>query len=350
MTAAQAEVGHQPPEIGCLSVRVRLTQIDGSLPSLALMKLAHWHRSQGDDVHFTRSVGRTLSESHYDRIYASVLFDFSAVRLARLRSAWPQAIVGGTGAGVHALKFAVEQVIGREYEHYDYSDYPEFEDSIGFTARGCRLNCGFCCVRAKEGRPRSVNTIPDIWRGPPWPRRIRLLDNDFFGQPREQWRARIGEIREGGFRVNITQGVNIRLIDDEAAEALASIQYRDTKFARRKLYTAWDNLKDELVFFRGVERLRCAGIPPTHLRVYMLVGYDRSETWDRIFYRFERMTAMGIQPFVMVKDRSRLDLRAFQRWANLGLYRIVRWSDYRPGKARIVNPSQEQNSGTPISA
>jgi hypothetical protein len=88
-------------------------------------------------------------------------------------------------------------------------------------------------------------------------------------------------------------------------------------------------LKDEAVFFRGVDTLRRAGIPPTHLRVYMLVGYDKDETWERIFYRFERMTALGIQPFVMVKDRSRLDLRAFQRWSNLGLYRIVPWAEYR---------------------
>lgn len=102
---------------------------------------------------------------------------------------------------------------------------------------------------------------------------------------------------------------------------------------RRKLYTAWDNLKDEHVFFRGVDRLQRAGIPPTLLRVYMLIGYDKAETWQRIFHRFERMTAMGSQPFVMVKDRARLDLRAFQRWANLGLYRIIPWAEYRaPGK------------------
>jgi hypothetical protein len=319
-------------------VRVRLTQVDGALPNLALMKLAHFHRSQGDDVRFTRSVDRDRFEPDYDRVYASVIFDFSAHRLARLRSTWPHALVGGTGAGLHCLRLTVEELIGSEYEHYDYGAYPDFRESIGFTQRGCRLNCGFCCVRTKEGRPRSVNTIANIWRGEPWPRKLRLLDNDFFGQPRGQWRARILEIRGGGFRVNITQGINVRLIDDEAAEALASIEYRDTKFRRRKLYTAWDNLKDEDVFFRGVERLQRAGIPPTHLRVYMLVGYDKSETWERIFYRFERMTAMGIQPFVMVKDRTRLDLRAFQRWANLGLYRIVPWSDYRaPGKTYSPN-------------
>lgn len=37
-------------------MNIRLTQIDGALPNLALMKLAHWHRSKGDEVTLTRQV------------------------------------------------------------------------------------------------------------------------------------------------------------------------------------------------------------------------------------------------------------------------------------------------------
>ena len=33
--------------------RVRITQLDGKLPNLALMKLSHWHKSKGDEVYFT---------------------------------------------------------------------------------------------------------------------------------------------------------------------------------------------------------------------------------------------------------------------------------------------------------
>ena len=54
-----------------------------------------------------------------------------------------------------------------EREAYDYSIYPEFTGSIGFTARGCRLRCGFCVVPRKEGKPRPINTIANIWRGEP---------------------------------------------------------------------------------------------------------------------------------------------------------------------------------------
>jgi len=185
-------------------------------------------------------------------------------------------------------------------------------------------------VPKKEGKPLSVNTIYHIWRGHNHKRQLHLLDNDFFGQPEDQWRARLDEIRTGNFAVCFNQGLNIRLITEATAEALSTVRYRDDSFKRRRLYTAWDNLKDEGVFFRGVDTLQRAGIQPRHLMAYMLVGYDPRETMDSVLYRFHRMTALGIRPYPMVYDRSKTVLRHFQRWANTGLYRAVKWEDYVP--------------------
>lgn len=304
---------------------VRITQIDGKLPNVALMKLSHWHKAQGDTVHVTRNLGRDLFDPAYDRVYGSAIFTcFGTERLARFMKAWPEAIVGGTGTTSFTT---VEQIIGvDEYEQLDYAGWPDFEHSIGFTQRGCRLKCKFCVVPTKEGKNRSTNTIAAIWRGDPWPRTILLLDNDFFGQ--QEWRARIAEIRAGDFRVCFSQGINVRMVTDEVAEALATIRYSDTKFSRRRLYTAWDNLRDERVFFDGVDRLEKAGVPPTNLMAYMLVGYDPLETWERIWHRFNRMVERGIKPYVMVYRQSRKDLKRLQRWANLGLYRIVPFGEY----------------------
>lgn len=47
-------------------MRVRLTQLDGKLPNLALMKLARWHRERGDDVHFTKRASRDMLEPGYN--------------------------------------------------------------------------------------------------------------------------------------------------------------------------------------------------------------------------------------------------------------------------------------------
>ena len=306
-------------------MNVRITQIDGKLPNLALMAISAYHRKCGDEIFFTRDVERGLFEPEYGAVYASCIFQFARNRLDRLLKSYPEAIVGGTGT---LTQRTVEEAIGDERE-LDYSLYPGFTGSIGFTQRGCRLACKFCVVPKKEGKNRSVRSIPEIWRGPGHPKNLHLLDNDFFGQPREQWRARIAEIREGKFRVCLNQGINVRLLDDEAAAALASIEYRDDQFQERRLYTAWDNLRDEQIFFAGIDRLEKAGIPPKNVMAYMLIGFDITESWDRIWHRFNRMIDRGIRPYPMVYDRKRTDLLSFQRWVLTGLYRIVKWDEYK---------------------
>lgn len=302
---------------------VRLTQLDGALPNLALMKLAHWHKAQGDSVHYTRNINPDLFEHEYDMVYGSAIFNFSSDRVARFREQWPTGLLGGTGSN---NTMTVEDLIGEEYEHYDYEGH-DVDYSIGFTQRGCRLKCGFCVVPKKEGKNRSVNVINSIWRGDPYPRKLHILDNDFFGQP--EWRERIQEIRDGNFKVCFSQGINVRLIDQEQATELATIQYRDTKFKERRIYMAWDNFKDEKVFFKGIDILENAGIPPKHVMSYMLIGYDPGETWERIWHRFNRMVERGIMPYPMVYDRTRKDLTKFQRWVVMGLYRIIPWEQYQ---------------------
>jgi len=316
---------------------IRVTQLDGKLPNLALMRLAAWHRARGDEIHFyrgDRGAERHLGEPQYARVYGSAIFKFSAPVVGKFREQFPDAIVGGTGTD---SALTVEQIAGDTAEQPDYAAAPPgFTASIGFTQRGCRLKCKFCVVPGKEGKPSVANTIHDIWRGEPWPKHIHLLDNDFFGQPREAWEARIAEIQIGGFKVCFNQGLNVRLIDEAAAQALASIEYRDDGFKRRRLYTAWDNLKDEKVFFRGVDTLEVSGIPPSHLMAYMLVGFDPAETWERIFHRFDRMVERGIRPYPMVYDQRRLDLKRFQRWVVTGLYRAVPFSEYDASKRASV--------------
>lgn len=313
---------------------VRLTHIDGKLPNLALMKLAKFWRARGTQIHFTKSVVRDMLEPSYSHIYGSAIFSTSADRVARFREQFPSAVVGGTWDVANNV--TVEDALGTpESEECDYSIYPRFDASIGFTQRGCRLRCGFCVVPRKEGKPRGVNTIASIWRGGPYPKHIHLLDNDFFGQV--DWRARVLEIIDGGFRVCLNQGINVRLIDDEAAEALGSLPYYDDQFKTRRLYTAWDNIGDEQRFFAGVDRLERYGVRPTHLMAYMLVGYDKRETWERLFYRFERMKDRGIRPYPMVygnKHRTlpgkyaQRTLGEFQRWVIRKAYNFVPFERY----------------------
>lgn len=333
---------------------VRLTQIDGKLPNLALMKLARFYRDSGNEIHFTKHVERDMLEPDYGYVYGSAIFSFSIDRVNKFRKQFPQAIVGGTYDITNNK--TIEQHLGiTENELYDYSIYPHFDSSIGFTQRGCRLKCGFCVVPKKEGKPRSVNTVYDIWRGNPYPKHLHLLDNDFFGQPREQWEARIDEIKTGGFKVCLNQGINIRMIDEDSAKALSSIPYYDDSFKVRRLYTAWDNLGDEERFFRGVDILENHGIPPSNLMVYMLIGYDKRETWERIMYRFEKMTVRNIRPYPMIygdryrtlslggynKRISHKQLWEFQRWVIRRYYELMPFDEFN-NNAKMRTPLQHE--------
>jgi len=305
-------------------MKVRLTHIDGKLPNLALMKLAHWHRGQGHEVTLARTPSPSMFEPSYDKVYGSAIFSWSAPVVQRLLDAYPEAIIGGTWTSLDQITVEAFLEVD-QYEHYDYSIYPEYQWSLGFTQRGCRLNCGFCVVPKKEGKPRSVNSIADIWR-PGTPRCIVLLDNDFFGQA--EWQERLAEIRDGDFKVSFNQGINVRMITPETATAIASVRYSDDQFKSKRIYTAWDNLGHERIFFDGLDRLNAAGIPSGHVMVYMLIGYKPGETMDEIMYRYGRLKDAGCKTYPMVYNNEDRNLKRFQRWVIRRYDELIPWEDY----------------------
>lgn len=313
-------------------MNILLCQLDGSIPNLALMRIAAHHRAQGDGVELRHGAAfyRGLFDSCPHRVYASAIFLKSRPLIERLRIEYPEAIIGGTGWN---MERTVESV-GISTTALDYSIYPRFRQSIGFTQRGCRLRCSFCVVPKKEGAMREEATIADIWRGDPWPRELLLLDNDFFGQPR--WRERISEIREGGFKVSFNQGINARFLTDEAAEAIASVDYRADDMKVKRIYTAWDNRKDEDRLFEGLGRLVKYGVKPDHIMVYMLCGYWPDETHADRDHRRQKLRDFGARPYPMPYVRTR-ELVGFQRWV-IGAYdKRFTWAQweaagYRPEK------------------
>ena len=63
----------------------------------------------------------------------------------------------------------------------DYTLYPEFDYSIGFSSRGCirtTTTCPWCIVPIKEGRFRRV-AHPSEWYNPAYSK-IVLLDNNIL--------------------------------------------------------------------------------------------------------------------------------------------------------------------------
>jgi hypothetical protein len=303
-----------------------LLQLDGKLPNLALMRLSAFLKQQGEEVEFRRissplMLERGFFDQRWTSVYASLIFERTRPIAERLRYIYPGAIVGGTGWD---RRLRLED-IGVTTQGLDYSLYPRYPHSIGFSQRGCRLRCPFCVVPTKEGPVTDERPISDIWRGDPYPRNVLLLDNDFFGAP--GWRRRIDELRVGKFRVCFSQGINARLLNDEAAAAVASVRYSDDDFQCRRLYTAWDNRKDEARLFAGLDALVKHGIKPREILVYMLIGYWPGETHQDRDYRRRRLREFGCLPYPMPYRRTP-ELVGFQRWVVRRADLCISWDEY----------------------
>lgn len=303
--------------------RTILIQLDGKLPNLALMRIAAEERRAGRDVELRDYPERQLWDTGRERVFASAIFTKSKPRAEAVLRHWRGAAVGGTGWSVSSR---LEDIGIETRGQLDYSIYPHWRSSIGFTQRGCRLQCPFCIVPRKEGKVTTEMTVGEIWRGEDHPREIVVLDNDFFGQ--KEWRDRVRELVNGGFRVNFSQGINVRFISNEAAEAIAACDYRDVGMQTRRIYTAWDNRKDETLIERGLERLFRHGVRPRHVMVYMLVGYWPGETEEDRLYRARRLRELGVLPYPMPYERTR-ELVGFQRWI-VGAYdKRIPWDAWK---------------------
>jgi hypothetical protein len=303
-------------------MNVRLTHLDGKLPNIALMKLSQHYKAKGDQVWFTRSEYRELFEPTFGRVYGSTIFTKTKDKIDAFKREFPEAIIGGTGSGSTQT---IEDVVG-QVGGLDYSIYPEFKQSIGFSQRGCRLKCKFCVVPSKEGRNRDEGSIKSIWRGDGHPKEIVLLDNDFFGQP--DWKDKASEIIDEGYKVNFNQGINVRLIKPEGAQWLSKMRYYDVQFKRRSIYTAFDNPRDERIFTRGMSTLTDAGIPPHRVVVYMLVGYWPGETLADVMDRFKKIINLGAFAYPMVYNDRDKELKKFQRWVVRRYYKFVPYEQY----------------------
>ncbi len=309
---------------------VLLLQLDGKVPNNALMRVAAHYQERGEDVVLRRAGNLTSVEPHFDdpawsQVYASLIFESTRPVATRVRQVYPEAIIGGTGWDVTS---ALENY-GIHTKRQAYEIYPLEQRSIGFTQRGCRLKCSFCVVPRKEGSVVEEQTIAQLWRGGKWPRELVLLDNDFFGQPR--WRSRIDEMIEGRFKVSFNQGINARMLDNETAAAIASVDYRDDSMKTKRIYTAWDNRKDERRLFAGLEALVRHGVKPDHIMVYILIGYWPGETTEDREYRRARLREFGARPYPMPFVRTQ-ELVGYQRWI-IGAYdKTIPWAEWRAAR------------------
>ena len=303
-------------------MKIGILQIDGGryldvpYPNLALMKISYYFKDKGDEVSWYEG---ELFAPTYDKIYASKIFNYSKMPTIPLNM-----VVGGTGIDFeNKLPYEIEN------SPVDWEIYPNIPFHLGFTMKGCRFSCKFCCVPKKEGKAFVYNGIEEILTNPSGGKNLMLLDNDFFGGA--NWRENIEAIKSLKLKVCFSQGINIRIITEEQAKLLSSVNYFNPKFKNKYLNFAWDRFKDEKIILKQIDRCINAGIPPHHMQFYVLIGFDTTPEQD--YYRVDILRKFGCKPFVMPYKKDDPYQKAFARYVNNRIiFNSCSWNDYKYNK------------------
>lgn len=193
---------------GQREMRVELIDVDGhNFPSLPLMKIAAWHKRQGDSVEWYNPLTAWLNPP--DKVYMSKVFTFTPDYQHPVNA--KEIIRGGTGYSYPDGGAELPEEI--EHIYPDYSIYFEQipdvkETAYGFLTRGCPRGCDFCIVEQKEGRAsRKVADLSEFWRGQ---KNIVLLDPNMFAC--KEWEGLSNQLINSGAWVDFSQGCDIRII------------------------------------------------------------------------------------------------------------------------------------------
>lgn len=262
---------------------------DAPRHNLALMKISAYHKAKGDEVLLNMPLVPC------DQSYASWLFTWSD---------WYKAdVVGGTGydGGITRLSAEIQS------QKPDYDLFPKLDYSLGYTWEWCPRKCPWCVIPMNKP-PREHHSIYRFIN--PRFSKICLLNNNTFSDPR--WRQTFLEIWDAGLEVIDQNGYDLRLLDEEKAEALKKTQFVGS------LYFSWDNIEDEAEVRRGLELIKRVGIKH-NMRIYVLVGYPEGQgIVESDIYRCQVIADYGITPYAMVYNNNSTDSRLwwFRRMCN----------------------------------
>ena len=286
---------------------------DAPKHNLALMKIAQWHNLNGDQINLNAPIFKS------DYRYASVLFE-------RNISHFRADEYGGPAVNDSSLNTEFETM----KPYYDL--YPNNDFSLGYTYRPCSNTCHFCKVPKMNHPDIDHHSIHDFYDARF--KKICVLNNNTFQDPK--WRETFEEIWDADLTVIDENGYDLRLIDDEKADAL-----RRTRFAT-PLHFAWDRMIDEPLIRRGLTAIGKHKMRSTSNGVYVLIGYDTTVEED--LHRCQVIDKFGLTPYPMPFIKNNYTKR-FKRFMNLHYYRNYKtikeaWENYQ--KIPLIKNTNKQ--------
>lgn len=311
-------------------MRVLLIDIDSTIPNLALMKIARWHKNHGDEVGF--------NIADPDKIYASVIFKKNKHKVDGLQMMYPNAEIdiGGSGYDIH--KKLPDEI---DMETPDYSIYPNNDRYFGFTSRGCIRNCYFCIVREKEGKFRHNvckygSSAHDLLRGmiddydetKPRFNKLEFMDNNILAD--KEWFFEVTDAvlefekrTKRRLHIDFNQGLDIRLVDDDIAKRLHEMCYINTiKFA-------FDSMGVKDAVTKGIECLKRNGVAVRSRCLFYVYVHD-DDAFEDAYQRCMILKELGATPYPMLNQDVKQSQRNkdLKRWCRPWLFWISDLKDY----------------------
>jgi hypothetical protein len=306
-------------------VKIGLIDVDGhNFPNIPLMKLSAYHKAKGDAVTWYQP----LFTGHCDIVYMSKVFSFTPDFEYYIDA--DKIIKGGSGYAIQTVngremyRKECDKELPPEIEHIypDYGLYPELtqETAYGFLTRGCN----FCHVKDKEGRrSRKVADLSEFWRGQ---KNIVLCDPNLIAC--REWKDLLQQLIDSKAKININQGIDIRLMTEEKAEMIKRLRVDSVHFA-------WDRYEDKDVIVPKFKQFKdITGWKNRKTSVYVLVNYNT--TLEQDLERIYTLRDMDYTPYVMIYDKEHTkggdNVRLLQRWVNnKKIFRTTnRFEDYDP--------------------
>jgi hypothetical protein len=303
-------------------MKIRLLQLDGSMPNIALMKLSTYHKSLNDDVNWYSHIE---DYSDTDILYISKLFNFTLDTQYLPLTA--KIVKGGTGYDIKSkLPLEVERITTLDYSLYTkYEITEEFDEdgilivkevplnySLQFYSRGCTRKCAFCVVPQKEGMIHATNKYDLNPNG----KYIEVLDNNFFANPK--WEDSVKDLIEINQPVHF-HGVQLETITEQKSKYINQLKLHKT------IKIAWDDPK-----YDPRERIKkiIQWVKPYKFMCYVLIGFNSTPKED--LYRVEELRKLKIDPFAMPYNKKDTYQKKFARWVNhKAIFKTVKWEDYK---------------------
>lgn len=291
-------------------MRIALHNADKTnFPNLPLMKLSAYHKRKGDQVDWYIPI----MKEYYHRVYSSKVFSFESNDILLPK----ETIKGGTG-------YNSDSVLPQEIEHImpDYSLYPAFKGSLGFTTRGCIRNCPWCVVPKKEGNIKAHADIEEFIRNDS--NKVILMDNNILAH--EHGIKQLEKSIALGLRIDCNQGLDARLISEDMSLACLLGRIKWIRFIRM----ACDS-KDQMIHIEKATKAIRKYKPNQEISCYVLVK-DIPDALERVKFLRKLEVKPFAQPYRSLggKEGPDKDSRHFARWVNhKAIFYKVEWEDYK---------------------